>query len=528
MKHYPSFFCTAALIAALCSCTKQAAPSNGNFNGNSFDEIAHGEIILGDKLDNPYSVGNVKSAVNSLYGTKAAQKIGATDLYVRFLPKSDEDVELLKSKGLVLVDHPVDYNIVRDGDYYHDPELDNDEITWQYSVVPVGFDFPEGIRHEVLESCYLAENDKTKAMGDGIDWAAVEAESFRLTGNGNMLSPASVKGESFYPSGRITIVDDKANGGQAFGVSGVRVQCNVFVKFSQAFTDRDGYYEMPKKFTANPRYRLVFINEKGFGIGLNVIIFPASTSTLGKGSPAGVSVTIDRNSDRALFRRSVVNNAAYDFFEKCAAENLNLTAPPADIRFWMFDNLDASSTVMLHHGTVLDGDSAAKFFKIVSAVVEFFGPDITIGSEKLLTYSQLYSTVVHELSHACHFSKVGTDYWNNYIYYIVKCGLSGLDTYGTASTTGNGYCEVGEMWAYYMESKLYKSRYGSSDGNSFGTTYWFHPQIFTYLDERGIPASDILAALDSEVTSKEELKNRLIDLYPQKKTNINQVFNRYE
>ena len=40
------------------------------------------------------------------------------------------------------------------------------------------------------------------------------------------------------------------------------------------------------------------------------------------------------------------------------------------------------------------------------------------------------------------------------------------------------------MWGYFNESKMYKERYGGTVP-SFGTSYWFYPQIFRYLDERG-------------------------------------------
>lgn len=63
-------------------------------------------------------------------------------------------------------------------------------------------------------------------------------------------------------------------------------------------------------------------------------------------------------------------------------------------------------------------------------------------------------------------------------------------TYGDGAGDGAGYCEIGEMWAYYLESKMYKERYGGSFP-TFGTSYWFYPQIFRFLDERGLSQSKI-------------------------------------
>jgi hypothetical protein len=82
------------------------------------------------------------------------------------------------------------------------------------------------------------------------------------------------------------------------------------------------------------------------------------------------------------------------------------------------------------------------------------------------------------------------------------------------------------MWAYYMESKLCSQRYG---GNfpPFGTGWWFYPQIFRFLDERGLDHADIFSVLGAEIDSKDEVKNALLLKYPDKREIIEQVFSRY-
>ena len=529
-KTMKNFFHLSLLVALLTvlpfSCTKTGQDWNSPSFPDDGDEVLyHDAIVLGDRLENPYALENVKSAYVSLYPTKSRDDLSTTDYYVRFLPKDDDQLTLLRNMGLTLVDHPVDYEILREGDYYHDPGIDDQKITWQYAVVPVDFSFPSGIEYEILESCYIAPaSDDTKASA--IDWNAVEAESFRLTGNADMLAPQT-KGESRQPSGYITITDPSANGGQPVGVAGVQVMCNVFVKFSSTYTDEKGFYRIPKSFSANPRYRLVFKNKKGFTIGLNTILFPASVSTLGRHSSSGVDLTVDADSDRKLFRRCVVNNAARDFYMRCGEGDLNIAEPPSNLCFWMFDNLNASSAIMLHHGTVLSGDYETIYFQVLSFVVKLFGPDITLGTKNCSTYKEIADLVNHEMAHACHFARVGKDYWNEYISYIAKCTLQGQDTYGDGTLDGAGRCAVGEMWGYYLQSKMHKDRYGGSNP-SFGSQYWFHPQILSSVEDRGIKTSEIFKAIASGVTSTEELRNSLVAAFPGKKNSINQIFNRYE
>lgn len=521
------------LALVLMSCSKEGLRHSGRPSGIDYyygSDLRHEKIVLGERLENPYKTENMSKAFASLYPTKADRvEIKTTNLYVRFLPADEQQYERLQEMGVEMLDHPMDYSITVDGDWYHDPEIPETDVTWQYAVVPAGFDFPDDIRHEVIHECYLAENDpQTRSLDQDIDWQAVEREAYFLTGNADRIHEPSTKAAAkVKPSGRITIVDEHANGGKPFGVAGVMVSCNSFVKFATSYTDRDGYYSMSKEFSSDLRYRLVFKNERNFSIGFNLVLLPASVSTLGKSGPEGVNMTVSKDSEDKLFRRCVVNNAAYDYIGRCASSDLGLSDPPADLRFWIMHGMEASSAVMLHHGAIVRSDYLEKYLGSFSSLIEYFLPDITIGAKGKDEYRDIYSTTCHELAHASHFSKVGTEYWNRYILYIIESFIrTGGMTYGDGTASGAGYCEIGEMWAYYLESRFYKDRYG---GNfpTFGTSYWFYPQIFRSLDERGFTPAEMLAVLKPEVTSKSDLKSALILACPEKRTIIEQVFSRY-
>ena len=519
---------TLALAALLTmSCSKEGLRSERDLNYDYGRNIPHDMIVLGDRLENPYKTENIEKALQSLYPTKADRvDVKATNLYVRFLPANEREFETLKGMTDFLMDHPLDYDIAVEGDWYHDPDIPENEVTWQYAVVSKGFKFPS-IRHEVIDECYIAENDPG-TRSDGIDWEAVEKEAYRLTGNGHMIDIPDTRSEKMQPAGRITIVDEDYCDGKPTGVSGVTVSCNSFVKFDHAVTDRDGYYQMEDTFASDLRYRIVFKNEKGFSIGFNMVLVPASVSTLGKSSPSGVDMTITKDSDDKLFRRCAVNNAAYDYFTRCSHEDLDISLPPADLRLWIFNGLESSSAVMMHHGAVVRSNLIEGFLGKFAPLVEYFLPDITLGTKGIDSYKHLYSTTCHELSHASHFSKAGVSYWDRYIKYILESFLmSGGMTYGDGTGDSSGYCEIGEMWAYYMESKFYKGRYGGSYP-TFGTGHWFYPQIFRYLDERGISTSDIFSVLDEDVTSRSGLKAALISSFPEDRMVIEQIFSRYQ
>ena len=302
--------------------------------------------------------------------------------------------------------------------------------------------------------------------------------------------------------------------------------CNIFVKIATTYTDRDGYYQMRTSFSGNPRYRIVYKNEKGFNIGFNFILIPASVCTLGKGGPEGMDCHITR-ADGALFRRSAVNNAAWEYYSRCTREDLDVTPPPADLRIWILNGLTCSSANMLHHGAFLEDTVLKEYLGVYLKLVEVFLPDITVGTREM-DYADIYRATVHELAHASHYAKVGNTFWTPYIKYVLTSFvLEGGNAYGSGFQEGSGYCEVGEMWGYFMQESLYKDHYGGVIA-SFGNRFWVKPDIFTYLYERGMSRGQIYRCLRPEVTTLDKLHDELISQHPGQEQIVNQTFRYYD
>ncbi len=520
-----------ALSASLCllSCAHDSFKGDEDVFPDEMDRVPHGMIVLGERLEDPYSLDNMTKALASLYPTKAGTvELSATDHYVRLLPSCKEDLDALEKMGVKMLDHPLDYQIVEEGDYYHDPQIPDGECTWQYAVVPPDFVAPSSVRCELIHKCYLAEAENvTKAGLDWVDWDAVEMESYRLTGNTDLLN-AQTKGEkvAHIPQGQIRIVD-KDHSPDTVGVSGVQVSCNVFVKFDRCFTDKDGNYQMKKSFKSNPRYRLVYTSSKGFTLGFNAVFVKGSISTLGKHPSTGCSITVSEKSDNSMFKRCAINNAAYDYYESCSAYGVKIKTPPSNLTIWNIGLMESSATLMLHQGAILDIDMISGVIGEYLPIVKLFAPDIILGSKNYTTYSQIYHCVQHELAHASHYMQVGNTYWDAYALFILASFTSsGGVTYGTGAEDNAGYCEIGEMWAYYVENILYRQRYENWI-YTYGTKYWFRPEILIYLDNRGMNRFKIFPALVADVHSRDNLRARLITLYPECKSMINEAFYRY-
>lgn len=524
-----NIFLLFATALALASCTGREY-LNWNVPVSGEEGFSHDEIILGEQLPDPYSVDNMSKALASVYPAGAGRAgVEPTDYYVRFLPKDEAQMRELADLGVELIDHPLDYRIVREGDWYHDPSVPEGEITWQYAVVPVGFDFPKSIRYERLDDCYLPEHaPATKA--DGIDWDAVEREAFRLTGNAGMLLPATREGSSaVMPRGRIGVIDPDYDS-EPIGVKGVKVCCNAFVKIAVCYTDDEGYYRMSKSFSSDVRYRIVFQNIKGFSQGINYILIPLSVSTMGEGPASGLDLTVDCYSERKLFLRCVVNNAGYDYIAASRASSGALPAPPRDLRVWNFELLDCELVTMMHHGVLIETmASLADVPKEYQALMKLCQGDVLLGHSREETYADVYARATHVFAHAGHFTRTDKDWWWNYLEYCLRSYVSSgfENSYGVQGDAGCEYAEIAEMYAYYCQNVLMQRRYSGSYEIA-GTDGWFCPQLLMYLDDRGLGLEQLAPLFTADVESIEVLHAKLLSYYPQFKTVINEAFARYD
>lgn len=178
-----------------------------------------GLMILGDQMDNPYSVNNMQKALSNVQAyLKSDIKVETTHFYVRFRPKSEQELDLItRDTTLDFYDYPLDCKINRGGTYYHDPMIPDNEITWQYTVVPVNYDFPK-VQYQKLAELFLPEeigdNQESKAEYiNHADWQLLEGEALRITNNlyPEVEGSVNLKSTSWRPAGTIRVWDDVIN-----------------------------------------------------------------------------------------------------------------------------------------------------------------------------------------------------------------------------------------------------------------------------------------------------------------------------
>ncbi|MEX6686345.1 hypothetical protein QTN47_02510 [Danxiaibacter flavus] len=126
--------------------------------------------ILGNKMENPYTVENIRRAVVSLQSKSNGSRtnavvansvITATHKYLRFKPASTEDVTRLELLGYELSDVPFDSEIEYLGDWYQDPAIPADQPTYLYTVLPIDEPLPNGIMVTKLADLYLFTEENT-------------------------------------------------------------------------------------------------------------------------------------------------------------------------------------------------------------------------------------------------------------------------------------------------------------------------------------------------------------------------------
>ena len=248
------------------SCKKENINQLDTKNKISDDNIINEQMTqLIRKLDNPYSVSNMKNALDSIQRsnkrfTTDELEIVTTHLYLKFKPKNNNELEILKDdSSLILYSYPLDYDITL-GTYYHDPSIPDSLPTYQYCSVPVDKKIPSGIEYELLDELFIPDENKdginlnkTKSNDDLV--SRLVEESFRLTGNldSNTLD-RKVKASNWRPAGKIRFWDDVTNNWR--GVEGVIVKARNWFTTHQGIVDANGNYSCDGTFKGDANYSL--------------------------------------------------------------------------------------------------------------------------------------------------------------------------------------------------------------------------------------------------------------------------------
>ncbi len=245
-----SKFITFVLIGlAFFSCKKQEVePQPTSFIVST--------VKLGKKLQNPYSLKNMQTALNNLANKNRATTttLSASHYYVRFMPQNQDDLSLLKiDSTLILYSYPLDYEILEDVDPYQDFNLTEGQYPYQYAAVKVDYNFPN-VEYEILEELYIPEELEEGRQQPIVSTDDLVTEALKITNNLDK-EDEETKGK-WRPAGTIKVWDDYFE--TYVPVKHLEVRARRWFTTHKGFTNANGYYACDGKFRRKANYSLKF------------------------------------------------------------------------------------------------------------------------------------------------------------------------------------------------------------------------------------------------------------------------------
>lgn len=512
------------------------------------------QIKLGKKLENPYSVVNMRSAYANLikklekgqkgYNSqilKDSSEITTTDYYVKFWVENDEQKQLLLADSLNLSEIPLDVEIEQEGDYYVDGDTQIQEGQWLYASVVKDYEFPKDITFEKVEDLFLIEPSnvegeetenasKTRAIAGrtGISKQFLfdlEDEALRLTGNYEEPVESMVEKSKKTPEGYVKVHNTVTN--KLDPVIGVKVKTRRWFKWAKGWTNSAGHYKVNRGYRRDVHYTVVFKNTKGFIVWPSLVSISSARYRAGKKSRYGHNFDFYTNS--VGWRWATVNNATVKYFNYCS--QMGIGQPHNNLRIVALGGTGYSSAPMLRrvwgYAGFTSRSKVSTFFSKANGITvaanliwimyKYILPDILIRSGSSKGTDGVFSTTFHELGHASHFKKVGSGYWIKYINYIITYGA-----YGDGHGINSGNCGIGEMWGNYFSAVLTDKAFPSSNNYFNKDEDWYNPgflqdvdnlpdvttkEIFECLKSTTDTFTDLIAELKTKTTYDEKVDN---------------------
>jgi len=455
-KHLQLILLTVVLTSILFSCQKDEQTIIETDQGETNQIDLTGITNLGNKLENPYSVLNMKKAWESLSKNSKVSKSGdikTTHLYIKFKPKTEEELDLLKRDStLILYDIPLDFEVEENGNFYHDPEVPLDQPTYQYTSIPVNKQLPSGVAYEILEELFIPDEEgdyeeTSKSFASKATIDQLVDESLKLTGNldENEIGSSLTAKSKWRPAGTIRVYDHVTR--SYVGVSGVQVRARRWFTTHKGFSDNNGRYSCDGRFRRDANYSIKWDRHE----------YSIRSGTIGQAVLNGPKKRGDWNEDLGSSSSTIVNDkqqyyalihqGALDYYY---GSRFGLTSPPR--------NSFLKRQLKIAARTENGQSSYIKARRI------WFGADISLQAWNRRS-DRVYGTIIHELAHAAHRQVDGSAY-NDVVWdaYTGPCtSFNGCDNLGP---TGNNNRRLLETWPTTVEimftTNRYRSRYGRS------------------------------------------------------------------
>ncbi len=382
--------------------SKQNANSKGS--NSSLRETASEDndklMVLGKKLQNPYTIENMKKAlenVNVNRSEKLSLKIEPNYLYVRFLPKDDDEYVLIsRDKNLDLYNYPLDYEIVQRGNKYRDPSLKEDSFTWQYAAVKADYKFPK-IKYEILSELFLPDKDEAlNKLGDG-STEELDYEALKLSNNLPDKKIKNGKIASWVPTGTILMFDDVKN--TNVPLKGCKVRTRVWFSTETALTDNNGYFNIGVNYNNTPNFSILWSRDEFeiFDGDFTQAIFDGPQQSY----PWNLTISSGKSRSYALVHRS----AWLWYYTPAPLQIAGLIKPPY-VRFAVRDTDNQNSSP----GLFVPYNPNVPKINVWTRCTDGNNYPYDFRDRSCL---EIFGSVAHELGHAAHWGFNSSGYHGN-------------------------------------------------------------------------------------------------------------------
>jgi len=479
------------------------------------EEQGRKKIILGQKLENPYSVENLQNAFESFNRTTRNSQfqkriVRASHKYIKISPSTEKhliELEKIDAEGvLVLHDMPLDYEIIQEGDYFVNPKHEKDLFHPVYTVIPVNYSLPIGLPYEVLEQVYEpteAEYEVETIALNAAGWrnevdctgSLVICDETNLSLDSTNANSERLFGRRYRPHGYVMVRNTETNQPQALRQAKISIGRGIWWRYTH--TDDNGHFTSPKKYRGKVRIRAKWRS--------NIATVRKSWNELLGVQVSDHLMTIKRNTngrtkhiefgDDRLWYKGTVHNALVKYNDY--ALNNGINKPIVNANVWVWKNGDdVGATPMLFKyrhlasiATVAGIGQSNLWDVLVNAIAAFaidllpsrLHPDIIFSGLKgrnntngSVNTAEIEQRVFHEAAHYSHASQAGAWNWARLFASELSNSILEGDSYvdgSEPSFTAARQISLAEGWATVVEYKAMDDLYERSvDGNNMWVT----------------------------------------------------------
>ena len=311
-------------------------------------------------------------------------KIITTNLYVKFIPKTEQEKDnLMIDSSLVLYDYPLDTEILNNGDYYLDPLTPADQPTPQYYAVKVDDVYYAPTNR--IGNSNSTNATMRKINGKMVSAALIDAlveEALRITNNLSTSSTANITGKtmnnSWRPAGRIRVWDDFMQ--NFVGVEDAQVRARRWFTTHRGSVGADGFYSCDGTFKREANYS---IDWDRYDFALQDHWLNGATFN---GPKREGNWDLNLRDDKQEYYATIFR-AAHHYYYK---DIKGLRRPPQN-SFWKTKMKIKAFLENINDGSLGNHKEERRFL----------GAQVKIDTYQREAVST-YSTVIHELAHASH------------------------------------------------------------------------------------------------------------------------------